>query len=193
MSVTIFVAVGLLSPFATVLGFLLYYSNQAITNLRSVLEANRAKRDGVILELHKDAKTALDHVAASIRAEVLQNNNGASALTSERIVYFRDRTERAYFLLDDAKDIRDSLKVSSMALAKIRRYGIILLLSMAIATFTLALVPRQYLEGLGSLWALVFMVEIPIYGTRIFKNYKTYKIVGDLLSNHGVGVHDESK
>ena len=193
MAVSILVALGLLSPFVTILGFVLYYSDQAISNLRRVLEANRAKRDKVIFELHKEGKKALDHVAASIRAEVLEKNNGAAELAPERIMYFRDKTEEAYFLLDDAKDIKESLKVSSIALTRIRRSGVILLLSLAIAVFTVELVSGQNREALSGFWVLIFMVEIPIYGIRIFKNYKTYKLVTDLLSEHGVGVHDESK
>ena len=91
-----------------------------MTNRRAVLEDNRNKRDGAIFELHKDSKKTLDHIAARIRTEVIENPLGTSELKSEEIVYFRDKPKEAYYTLDDAKDIRDSLAVSSRALAKIR-------------------------------------------------------------------------
>lgn len=91
-----------------------------MANRRAVLEDNRNKRDGVIFELHKDSKKTLDHIAARIRTEIIENTSGTSELKSEEIVYFRDKLKEAYYTFDDAKVTRDSLAVSSGALAKIR-------------------------------------------------------------------------
>ena len=193
MSLYLIVGIDLASAFFTIIYSVLHYSNQAMANLRNVLEANRSKRDGVILGLHSEAKKKLDHVAASIRENILESGVGASKLRSEEITHYIDVIEEAYYLLEDARDIRDSFKVSSRALAKIRFNALLLLIVFLVASLTLLSASGQLLESLIGLWVIVLLIALPVSGSKIFNSYRTYKGISDLLSDHEVGIHDESR
>lgn len=172
------------------LSFLLY-TNQVMDNLRKVLDSNKPKRDKATLGLLTEAKKTLDHIAASIREEVMEDPSWVSELKASRLNYYKERCLHAFYSIDDAKDIRESLRITLRSLAKVRGYMTFLLGSITIATLTLSISGPQYFEGLAGLWSLIFFFEIPLLGYWSFDYYKDYKLVRDLLSEHRVGVHDE--
>lgn len=182
-----------ISPFVAILTFFIYYTHQISSDIRTILNSNKGKRNGVILTLLVDAKRLLDHVAASIRTEVIDNENKASDLTLEKIRYYRKKCDEAYILIDDSSDIRNAMRILLDNMGGIRFNVIVMLMSAVAASITLSATwNTPDFEAVVGFWIFIFMVEMPLNIYRALSYYKEYRLTRNLLSNHKVGINDEA-
>ena len=103
-------------PFVTLIFTYLFYTDQTKKSIKETLGANEEKRYKVILELHKNAQALLQEIVKSINSEVLDKSDGHKEIKSDRIRDFRDKSLEVFYLLDDAKDIKESYRLTSKAL-----------------------------------------------------------------------------
>lgn len=180
-------------PFVTLIFTYLHYTDQAKKSIKETLGANEEKRYKVILELHKNAKALLQEIVKSINSEVLDKSDGHKEIKSDRIRDFRDKSLEVFYLLDDAKDIKESYRLTSKALSDARNYGLILIIAVAIAVYSIVLTSGSLMLDLIAYWVFILTFLIPFIGIKLGKSLKIYKVIGHLLSKHEVGIHDEYK
>ena len=180
-------------PFVTLIFTYLFYTDQTKKSIKETLGANEEKRYKVILELHKNAKALLQEIVKSINSEVLDKSDGHKEIKSDRIRDFRDKSLEVFYLLDDAKDIKESYRLTSKALSNARNYGLILFIAVAIAVYSIVLTSGSLMLDLIAYWIFILTFLIPFIGIKLGKSLKIYKVIGHLLSKHEVGIHDEYK
>lgn len=180
-------------PFVTLIFTYLFYTDQTKKSIKETLGANEEKRYKVILELHKNAQALLQEIVKSINSEVLDKSDGHKEIKSNRIRDFRDKSLEVFYLLDDAKDIKESYRLTSKALSNARNYGLILFIAVAIAVYSIVLTSGSLMLDLIAYWIFILTFLIPFIGIKLGKSLKIYKVIGHLLSKHEVGIHDEYK
>ena len=180
-------------PFVTLIFTYLFYTDQTKKSIKETLGANEEKRYKVILELHKNAQALLQEIVKSINSEVLDKSDGHKEIKSNRIRDFRDKSLEVFYLLDDAKDIKESYRLTSKALSDARNYGLILIIAVAIAVYSIVLTSGSLMLDLIAYWVFILTFLIPFIGIKLGKSLKIYKVIGHLLSKHEVGIHDEYK
>ena len=139
-------------PFVTLIFTYLFYTDQTKKSIKETLGANEEKRYKVILELHKNAQALLQEIVKSINSEVLDKSDGHKEIKSNRIRDFRDKSLEVFYLLDDAKDIKESYRLTSKALSNARNYGLILFIAVAIAVYSIVLTSGSLMLDLIAYW-----------------------------------------
>lgn len=181
-----------LLPFITLIFSYLYYTDQAMNNIKKSLENNIEKRNNVVLELHRSSYDNLREAMNLINTEVLISG-GHKVIKPKRIRDIRDKVLEVFYLLDDANDIKESYHLASKALSNARIYGLILIIVIAFTIFSIGFTSGILMDEVIAVWFVILSFMLPYTGIKLGKSLKIYKVIGHLLSKHEVGIHDESK
>ena len=177
--------------FVPVISFVLLYSQQTIFNIRKVLTDNRAKRNAVIFKLLEDAKRKLDHIAASVREEVLVEPQWTDKVKEDRFDYYIEGADAAYVLMLDAKNVLAATRRLLGAIKKVRFYLVYLLILFLLASGSLSSTTGYDLQVLVGFWTIVLLIFVPLCAYYIYDGYNSYKEVKNTLDEKKVGLDDD--
>ena len=185
--------IGVATSFIVIIFSFLQITNQTLKDIREKLDDNKNKRNSKVIQMLEEAKTNIDEVSKSIENEVKNYKNKQSTLEPENIEKYRDTVRDVFMILDDARDIKKSHNLLSFSIRRIRRDLLFLFVLTGIAVISTGLTAGILFQEVLALWFFIFSFTLPYMGSKIFKNYKRYKLVGDLLGKNRVGWNDESE